>query len=355
MRNEKMAMSNSSIHMPRIAARQDRALIDDVIAGLRKSPKEISPMWLYDERGSQLFDMICELPEYYPTRTEFAIMVNYGDEIAQAIGPDVAIIEFGSGTSLKTRLLLDHLEAPKAYVPVDIARIHLLEAAGAIAREYPSLSVIPLCADFSKPLALPRGVQDSARRVVYFPGSTLGNFERTAARALLKSVCELIGKQGALLIGIDLKKEVSVLERAYNDAAGITAKFNVNALRHLNRTLDADVPLPAFEHQAVWVEELSRIEMRLVARREMRIHIDGESIAIKRGEYVRTECCHKYTLESFSELAASAGLQVRQIWCDSNMQFSVQLLEPIDNVKPRDGSWFHKELTFFKDALKRLS
>jgi dimethylhistidine N-methyltransferase len=346
-------MRGSSTPTLQSTHQHDRSLIEDVLAGLRKSPKEISPVWLYDERGSQLFDLICELPEYYPTRTELGIMANYGDEIAKVIGPGVAVIEFGSGTSLKTRLLLDHLEAPKAYVPVDIARVHLLEAAGAIAREYPSLSVIPLCADFSKPLVLPPGVQDSERRVVYFPGSTLGNFERNAARDLLKSVCELIGTQGALLIGIDLKKEVPVLERAYNDPTGITAKFNVNALRHLNRVLNADIPLPAFEHRAVWVEELSRIEMRLVAKRDMRIHIDGESIAIQLGEYLRTECCHKYTLESFSALAASAGLKVRQVWCDSNVQFSVQLLEPVGAW--HRGGWFSQELAFFRDAIKRLS
>jgi len=347
--------SSSILNSPRFANPQDRSLMNDVIAGLRKSPKEISPLWLYDERGSRLFDMICELPEYYPTRTELSIMAQYGHEIAREIGAGAAIIEFGSGTSLKTRLLLDYLEAPRAYVPVDIARVHLLEAADAIARDYPSLSVLPLCADFSKPIVLPPSVQECERRVVYFPGSALGNFEKPAARALLTAVRELIGKRGALLIGIDLKKDIRVLERAYNDSAGITARFNINALRHLNRVLDANFPVPAFEHEAVWVEDLDRIEMRLVSKRAMRIHLDGESIAIERGEYLRTECCHKYTLESFAELAASAGLQGRQIWCDPNEYFSVQLLQPADHALQRDEPWFARELAFFRGAIKHLS
>jgi dimethylhistidine N-methyltransferase len=338
--------------LPPIVQHTDKGLLDAVISGLHKYPKEISPVWLYDERGSQLFDMICELPEYYPTRTELAIMANYGYEIAQAVGPGAAVIEFGSGTSLKTRLLLDHLEDPAWYVPIDIARIHLLEAAGAIARDYPSLSVVPICADFTKPLVLPQRMQGSARRVVYFPGSTLGNFESQAAQDLLKSVRQLIGNQGALLIGIDLKKDMSILERAYNDSAGVTAKFNINALKHLNRTLHADFPINGFEHKAVWVEEFSRIEMRLVSKRDIRVHIGGEQIAIKRGEYLRTECCHKYTLESFAELAATAGLQVRQLWSDSNANFTVQLLEPLEKAMQHGRKWFEQELAFFKESIE---
>lgn len=302
-------------------------LTRDVIAGLRKSPKELSPVWFYDEFGSCLFDSICELPEYYVTRTELGIMQTCASEIAQHIGPHAAVIEFGSGTSLKTRLLLDALDHPETYVPVDIARDHLLDAASGLAREYPSLHVLPVCADFTQPFDLPRQAAAAKRRVVYFPGSTLGNFARDSAGALLAGMRKMMGRHGALLIGIDLRKDPEVLERAYNDAGGVTAEFNLNALRHMNRELGANFDLNAFEHSAVWVEDESRIEMRLVSKRDQVVSLDGERIAIKRGEHMRTEYCHKYTLESFADLAAHADLAVSRVWMDAEKKFSVQLLE----------------------------
>ena len=294
--------------------------------GLRKSPKELSPVWFYDELGSTLFDAICELPEYYVTRTEIGIMQEHATQMAAALGPQVALIEYGSGSSLKTRLLLDRLEAPVSYVPIDISRDYLLEAAGMLARDYPSLPIVPVCADFTQPFELPP-IAAAQRKVVYFPGSTLGNFEREQAVKVLASMRAIIGRRGAVLIGIDLKKDPRVLERAYDDRAGVTARFNLNALRHMNRELGADFDLTAFEHRAVWVEEQSRIEMHLVSKRDQVVHLGDDVVKFARNEYLRTECCHKYTLEGFAELAAEADLAVSQVWMDSERLFSVQLLQ----------------------------
>jgi L-histidine N-alpha-methyltransferase len=304
------------------------ALANEVLEGFRKYPKELSPVWFYDEFGSFLFDNICELPEYYITRTELEIMRVHAPEMARRLGRNPAIIELGSGTSLKTRTLLDYVEMPATYVPVDIAREHLLDAAGALARDYPDLRVIPLCADFTQEFDLPPQLVGAGRRVVYFPGSTIGNFVSRQAQQLLTRMRKIIGRDGAVLIGADLRKDPRVLKRAYDDGAGVTAEFNLNALRHINRELGADFDLDAFEHLAVWVEEKSRIEMHLVSKRDQIVHIGDEDVEITRGEHLRTEYCHKYTLEGFAGLAAAAGLSVTQVWLDPLEQFSVQLLEP---------------------------
>lgn len=314
---------------PRVLTTEaSNAVAESVLGGLRKPQKELSPIWFYDDLGSSLFDQICELPEYYLTRTEIAIMQAHAPEMAQHVGRDAVIIELGSGTSLKTRLLLDRIAMPATYVPVDIAREYLLDAAGAIARDYPKLRVIPVNANFAQPFELPEQVAQSSRRVVYFPGSTIGNFERTEAESLLRRIRGMIGQHGAALIGIDLRKDPHVLHRAYNDEAGVTAKFNLNALRHLNRALGADFDLEQFEHAAIWIEDKSRIEMRLISKEDQHVHIGNQQVAIKRGEHIRTECSHKYTLESFADLAATADLCVRQVWMDRDQYFSVQLLEP---------------------------
>ena len=319
-----MAKHPSTIAAP---SRTD-ALTNGVLEGMRKHPRQLSPVWFYDELGSFLFDSICELPEYYLTRTEAQIMRTHAADMAHHIGPDAAVIEFGSGTSTKTRLLLNHLEKPAAYVPVDIARDHLLTAASAIARDYSTLRVIPICADFTQPFDLPGSVYAANRRVVYFPGSTLGNFDPEHARGLLQRMRQIIGTNGAVLIGIDLKKDPRILERAYNDRAGVTAEFNVNALRHLNRELGTDFDLDAFEHLAVWVEDQSRIEMHLVSKRDQEVHFGEETVPLKKGEHLTTEFCHKYTLETFADLAATASLTVSRVWMDPAKLFSVQLLEP---------------------------
>jgi L-histidine Nalpha-methyltransferase len=320
-----MSKQPNAIRNP--AAQTDRLTLD-VLEGLRKSPKQLSPVWFYDEHGSVLFDTICELPEYYLTRTEAQIMAQRAGEMAQELGPNVALIEFGSGSSDKTRLLLDRLEAPVCYVPIDISRDYLLETAGSLARDYPELHITPVCADFTRPFDLPVHIAAARRRVVYFPGSTLGNFETAAAQRVLTTMREIIGRNGAVLIGIDLRKDPQVLQRAYNDSRGVTAEFNLNALRHMNRELGADFDVDAFEHSALWIENQSRIEMHLVSKRDQDVHVGDEVVHIERGEHVRTECCHKYTLEGFAELVAAADLEVTRVWTDSERKFSVQLLEP---------------------------
>jgi dimethylhistidine N-methyltransferase len=303
-------------------------LAGSVLEGLKKEPKELSPVWFYDELGSFLFDSICELPEYYITRTELQIMRTHAAQMAQHIGPEAVLIEFGSGTSLKTRLLLEQLERPIAYVPVDISREHLFDAAGTLARDYPDLRIIPVCADFTQSFELPHQILSAKKRVVYFPGSTLGNFDHAQARQLLTRMREMVGRNGAVLIGIDLRKDPRILERAYDDPAGVTAEFNLNALRHVNRELGADFDLNAFEHLAVWVENESRIEMHLVSKRDQVVRIGGEKVRFARGEHLRTEYCHKYTLEGFADLAATTSLAVSRVWTDPEQKFSVQLLEP---------------------------
>lgn len=305
------------------------ARVERVLAGLRESPKRIEPIWFYDPCGSALFERICATPEYYLTRTELGIMRADAPEMAAALGPHVVLIEPGSGASLKTRLLLEALRAPRAYVPVDISREHLMAATRRLRDDFPSLRVQPVCADFTGALALPTGVMNvEARRVVYFPGSTLGNFARPAAIDLLRRMRNLAGSSGAVLLGIDRVKAAAIIERAYNDVAGLTAAFNLNALRHLNRELGAGFDPGAFTHRAPWVPEHSRIEMHLVANRETSFIVGDEQFEMARGEYLLTEYSHKYTLDDVAALASSAGLAVRRTWSDPQDWFSVLLLKP---------------------------
>lgn len=312
---------------PRDSSPAQDELVSHVVAGLRHSPPRLSPIWFYDRLGSQLFDQICELDEYYPTRTELAIMRAHAAEMARALGPQVALIELGSGSSLKTRLLLDHLERPAAYVPVDISRQHMLEASRALARDYPRLRIVPVCADFTRPFELPGEAREARRRVVYFPGSTIGNFTRRQSTRLLKAMRDLVGEGGGVLIGVDLRKDAGVLERAYNDAKGVTAKFNLNALRHLNAELGSDFDLQAFEHRAPWVDAESRIEMHLVSKRDQTVRVGGEAFDFPEGSYLLTEYSHKYSLEDFAAIAAEVGWAVCRVWMDEARMFSVQLLE----------------------------
>jgi L-histidine Nalpha-methyltransferase len=306
-----------------------------VLRGLRETPKRLSPTWFYDERGSQLFDEICELPEYYITRTETGILQAHAAEIAACIGDNALLVEFGSGASTKTRLLLDQLPDLAAYVPVDISRTHLLAAAQHIAASYPGLEVLPACADFTKAFALPKPIRTPSRVVVFFPGSTIGNFDPPAAIELLqvmRRIATLFGASsgglaGGLVIGFDLEKDPSVLERAYDDSAGVTAEFNLNVLRRLNRDAGADFDLQQFQHQAVWVPEAHRIEMRLVSTVPQTVTIAGESISFAADEPLITEHCHKYTPELFAAQAASAGWTARRTWADGRDYFNVQYLE----------------------------
>lgn len=309
-------------------ASADERLSSTVLSGLQASPKRLSPIWFYDEAGSALFDRISELPEYYVTRAEIEIMRSHAQEMAGLIGPDAALIEYGSGSSLKTRILLDALVSAFVYVPVDISRAHLQRAADALALDYPRVSVEPLCADFTAEIELPPLVRAASRRIVYFPGSTIGNFERADAIQLLRAIRGIIEPGGAALIGVDLRKSVDVLLRAYDDSQGVTAAFNRNSLRHLNRILNADFDVSVFEHRACWSECDSRIEMHLVSQIPQVIRIDGVSVWFARGESLVTEYSHKYSLQSFAQLAGGAGLHIQTIWTDKAEQFSVQLLLP---------------------------
>lgn len=306
--------------------------VDDVLAGLRATPPQLAPIWLYDLLGSHLFEDICEQPEYYLTRTETLIMRRAASEMAQQLGADIALIELGSGNSNKTRLLLDHLQTPAAYVPIDISMATLADASKQLKLKYPGLAVLPVCGDFTKAIDLPAAVPESARRVIYFPGSTFGNFETHDALQLLKLMRGVVGEHGAVLIGIDLAKDQDQLVNAYNDAAGATARFNLNALAHLNWQLGTRFRQRDFNHRAVWVEEHSRIEMHLVANTDISQHIGTHHFRLARGEYIRTECCHKYSLNAFRRLVDKAGWQVSEVWTDPKQWFGVHLLRPADET-----------------------
>ena len=286
-------------------------------------------MWFYDELGSFLFDSICELPEYYLTRTELQIMRQHAADMAHHIGPDAALIEFGSGTSTKTRELLDQLEKPAAYVPVDISRDHLLDAASAIARDYSTLRVIPVCADFTQPFDLPAAVVRRAPARRLFPGLDARQLRSRSRRAACSQrMRQIIGTNGAVLIGIDLKKDPRILERAYNDRAGVTAEFNVNALRHMNRELGTDFDLDAFEHLAVWVEDQSRIEMHLVSKRDQVVHVGDENVRIEKGEHLRPSTATSTRSKASRIWPRRRACRSSRVWMDPAKQFSVQLLEP---------------------------
>lgn len=299
--------------------------LSDVLDGLGSRPKTLPCKYFYDERGSALFDRICALDEYYPTRTEIGILRRHAGAMAAAIGPGCLLVEYGSGSSTKTSLLLKWLDSPVAYVPVDISREHLLRSAAALAVRHRGLRVAPVCADFTRRFALPR--IEGARRVVgYFPGSTIGNFTPPEARKFLSDIAERCGPGGALLIGVDLQKPREILEPAYDDALGVTAEFNRNLLRRVNVELGGDFDFAAFDHRAWWNAPFGRVEMHLVSRHEQVLHLAGHRIPFARGETIHTENSHKYTLQGFAALAASAGFAVEEVWTDDGDLFSVQLL-----------------------------
>jgi dimethylhistidine N-methyltransferase len=300
--------------------------LDELIDGLRQPEKMISPKYFYDERGSQLFEEITRLPEYYPTETELGIMRDNIGEIAQLVGKQASLIEYGSGSSLKTRVLLEHLDELAAYVPVDISEDHLLESASQIRREFPGLDVLPVVADFTQPFQLPSPKVMPVRNIVYFPGSTIGNFTHDAAHELLRVMHEEAGAGGALLIGVDLQKDPAIIERAYNDSAGVTAEFNRNMLRHLNREFGADFDLEAFAHSARYNEEEGRIEIRLISEQDQEFTLGDVSFSIDRDEAILTEYSHKYTPEGFAAMAEAAGFSVERVWMDAGRLFSVQYL-----------------------------
>jgi dimethylhistidine N-methyltransferase len=298
----------------------------DVQRGLLQGQKQIPPKWFYDERGAALFDRICELDEYYLTRTELGIMREHAAEMAACLGPDCALIEFGSGSGAKTRLLLDRLERPLAYVPVDLSARQLEATARAVRAGYPHLRMLPVAADFSGPFALPAHLPAKARLAAYFPGSTVGNFTEPEIVAFLHRARQRCGAGSHLLIGIDLVKDTPTLELAYNDRQGVTADFNLNVLVRANRELGADFDLSAFSHLAFYDEEAARIEMHLVSQRAQTVRVGGSRFEFADGESILTEYSHKFRVESFAALALSAGYELERLWTDSRKWFAVLLL-----------------------------
>jgi dimethylhistidine N-methyltransferase len=300
------------------------SLRDEVLDGLQATPKHLPSKFFYDERGSQLFDAICELDEYYLTRTEQAIMETHIDAIVEALGVRVRLVEYGSGSSRKTRILLDHLPCLAAYVPIDISREHLLQAAEEIASAYPELPVLPVCADYTADYQLPAPDGPVNRTVVYYPGSTIGNFTPEKARGFLEHIAHQVGPAGGMLIGVDLQKDEALLRAAYNDPQGVTAAFNKNLLRRINRELGADFNLDRFHHEAIYNAEAGRVEMHLVSEAAQHVSVDGVNIPFEEGERIITEYSYKYTIDDFAALAAEAGWNVEQVWTDDQSLFGVQ-------------------------------
>jgi L-histidine Nalpha-methyltransferase len=297
----------------------------ELLTGLVMSQKCINPKYFYDERGSELFDQITQLPEYYPSRTEAGILTQYSDEIAVFCQRDCVLIEPGSGSSEKVRLILNALK-PRAYVPLDISSKFLFRSAVKLGEQYPWLNIHAICADFSHDWTLPNHVP-KGRRVVFYPGSTIGNLEPEAAVAFLSRLRRWVDVDGGLLIGVDLHKPEPILHAAYNDGAGITAAFNLNLLNHVNRLLDASFDLDNFSHRAFYNSEKQRIEMHLVSEMQQQVACDGVEINFSSGETIHTESSYKYTLDSFSDLADRAGFVIKKTWIDEKQLFSVHYLE----------------------------
>jgi dimethylhistidine N-methyltransferase len=298
----------------------------EIAEGFKSAPKTISPKYFYDERGSRLFDEICNLPEYYPTRTERRIMRQHLPEIARLVGPRAAVIEFGAGSSRKARQLLRQLDSPAAYVPVEISGEYLVDQAAELQHEFPDLSIKPVVADFTKPFDLPSHAEEPLRNLIFFPGSTIGNFTRTDAKNLLEVMrCEA-KQDGALLIGVDLIKDLDVVLPAYNDSQGVTADFNLNALRHLNKGIGANFDPANFEHQAVYDSNHQRVEMRLVSLTRHAVRLPGQTIQFDEGEFIVTEYSHKYSVAGFRNLAKEAGWTCDSTWIDEDQLFSVHFL-----------------------------
>jgi dimethylhistidine N-methyltransferase len=302
-------------------------LAAEVLAGLRRRPRYIPPKFFYDTRGSQLFDAITVTPEYYLTRTEVEVLKTNAAAIAARVGTGSLLVEPGGGSCAKVRILLEGLR-PCAYVPMDISREHLRLAAEQVAAEFPWLEVHASCADFTRAMQLPPSAPVGPR-VAFFPGSSIGNFDPEGAVGFLAAVAALVGPGGFLLIGVDLKKDRAVLDAAYDDAAGVTAAFNLNLLARVNRELGADFDLGAWRHRAFYNEALGRIEMHLVSVRAQTVQVAGEAFAFAPGETIHTENSYKYGIEEFQGLAARAGFEPQAVWTDPAGLFSVHLLRAV--------------------------
>ncbi|WP_245994077.1 L-histidine N(alpha)-methyltransferase [Tengunoibacter tsumagoiensis] len=298
----------------------------DVMQGLGQQPKSLPSKYFYDETGSALFEQICSLDDYYVTRTELQIMQDNIGEMTALLGPRCLLIEYGSGSSTKTRMLLDHLPQPAGYVPIDISREQLYASVLTLHERYPQLELFPVCTDYTNDFELPEPRGEVARKVVYYPGSTIGNFDPGEAQAFLHRIAGICRGDGGLLIGVDLKKDFALLHRAYNDRDGVTAQFNLHLLERINQELGADFQREHFNHYAFYNPEAGRIEMHLVSLQEQAVRIEQMPIHFKRAESIWTENSYKYSLDEFARLAAGAGFTVRRIWLDKEALFSVQYL-----------------------------
>ncbi len=298
----------------------------DALAGLAREPPSLPCKYLYDATGSELFDRICTLADYYPTRTELGILSTHGSVLGRGMGRDCLVVELGSGSSNKTRALLDHLEGPAAYVPVDISREHLERAAASVGAAYPGLEVLPVCADYMAPFALPEPRRIPRRRLVFFPGSTIGNLDPPQAQTFLERLAVMAGPGGELLVGVDLIKDRAVLHRAYDDPEGVTTAFNRNLLFRLRRELKAEVEPEGFAHEARFNEELGCMEMHLVSLGDRTIRLAGQEFHLGEGRSIRTERSYKYTLQGFRDLAEAAGWEPVAAWTDDRQWFSLHRL-----------------------------
>lgn len=297
-----------------------------LIRGLTAKTKSIPCRFLYDARGSALFDQICELPEYYPTRTELGILRANAAEIAERAGPAAQMIELGGVNSLKARILLDALDSPAAYIPIDISREHLRASAAAIHAEKPGLEVLAVCADYTQPLLLPEA-PGGGMRLGFFPGSTIGNLQPDEAIVFLASWAERLGPGAAMVVGVDLRKDAAILEPAYDDAQGVTAAFSKNLLARANSELGADFELDAFAHRARYDAAHGRIEIHLESLRDQIVHVDGAGLSFRAGERIHTEDSYKYSLDGFRGIARAAGFRPAAVWTDPDQLFSVHWLE----------------------------
>jgi dimethylhistidine N-methyltransferase len=303
---------------------QASAFAGDVIGDLSRDPKRLSPKYFYDAAGSELFQQITLLPEYYPTRTELSILRDRGSAIAATVPQGAALVEFGAGATTKVRLLLAECGFA-AYVPVDISGDFVQAQADRLRKDFPALGVYPVAADFTAPFSLPESVA-ALPKVGFFPGSTLGNFEPHEACAFLRSARDILGPGAQMVIGVDLEKDERVLSRAYNDAAGVTARFNLNVLHRINRELGGNFDLSAFTHRAIYNRERHRIEMHLLSRKAQTVRVLGRSFSFRAGESIHTENSYKYSLERFAALARGSGWTPRECWTDSAHMFSVHAL-----------------------------
>ncbi|MGY3266300.1 L-histidine N(alpha)-methyltransferase [Lysobacter sp. HA35] len=302
-------------------------LRSDVIAGLSSTPKHLSSKYFYDERGSQLFEAITQQPEYDLTRIEIALLQHVMPQVRDAVGADVHVVEYGSGSGRKTQLLLAGLDSPVAYTPVEISRETLLDSTQRLSDAFPDVQMLPVCADFTRPVPVPPAFMQAARSLVFFPGSTLGNFDDAQSLDLMQAMRETMGDGGVALIGLDLVKDVADMEAAYNDAAGVTAAFTLNLLTRLNRELGADFNEAAFAHRAVWSPANSRIETSIVSRRAQVVHVAGHAFVFDAGEPIVVEISHKYTDAYFDDLARRAGMRVTHRWNAPGDRFGLRLLE----------------------------